>query len=98
MMKKITSLILTFITIFVFATTSLSPIKVRASSATTYTHTFDNTGFLVRTQDAYLPGLVLTNLQLKSPNDLFVDNNNIFLFQILEIKGLLDMIFLITYN
>ncbi len=76
-MKKITSLILTFITIFVFATTSLSPIKVRASSATTYTHTFDNTGFLVRTQDAYLPGLVLTNLQLKSPNDLFVDNNNI---------------------
>lgn len=76
-MKKITSFILTFITILVFTSVSFSPIKVKASSATTYTHTFDNTGFLVRTQDAYLPGLVLTGLGLRSPNDLFVDDNNI---------------------
>ncbi len=47
-----------------------------ASQATSYTYTFDQRGFWTRTQDAYLPDKTITDLGLSSPEDLYVDQDN----------------------
>ncbi|MDF2484383.1 MAG: integral rane protein, partial [Herbinix sp.] len=47
-----------------------------ASQATSYTYTFDQKGFWTRTQDAYLPDKTITNLGLASPDDLYIDKEN----------------------
>lgn len=47
-----------------------------ASQTTSYTYTLDNKGYLVRTQDAYLPDKTITDLGLANPDDLFVDDDN----------------------
>ncbi|MDE7212611.1 MAG: hypothetical protein K2O03_14360, partial [Lachnospiraceae bacterium] len=47
-----------------------------ASQATSYTYTLDDNDDFVRTQDAYLPERTITDLGLKTPQDLFVDKAN----------------------
>lgn len=47
---------------------------VHASSATTYTTTFNRKGLFVVTQDAYLPDRTILNLGLDKPNDLHIGN------------------------
>jgi sugar lactone lactonase YvrE len=49
---------------------------VDASSATTYTRTFDRKGNFVITQDAYLPDQTILDLQLDSPSDIFIDSED----------------------
>lgn len=51
-------------------------LTVRADQATSYTYTLDDKNYFVRTQDAYLPDKTLTELGLSSPEDLFIDENN----------------------
>lgn len=53
------------------------PLQVSASQATSYTYGADENGYWVRTQDAYLPDKTVTELGLSSPEDLFIDENNI---------------------
>ena len=53
------------------------PLNVRADEATSYTYMLDEDGYFVRTQDAYLPDRTITELGLKNPDDLFIDENNI---------------------
>lgn len=45
------------------------------ASATTYTYALDDEQRFVRTQDAYLPGLTITNLALDKPTDLSIDDD-----------------------
>ena len=53
---------------------------VLASPATSYTWTLNERRDFTRTQDAYLPKLTLTGLELKGPSDLFVDaDNNLYI-------------------
>ena len=47
-----------------------------ASPATSYTWTFNSKGKWTKTQDAYLPELTLLELELREPEDLFIDHNN----------------------
>lgn len=47
-----------------------------ASQATSYTYTLDDNEEFVRTQDAYLPERTITDLGLKTPQDLFIDKEN----------------------
>ena len=49
----------------------LLPLGAGAVQATSYTYTLDDTGSLVRTQDAYLPEKTITGLGLNKPEDLF---------------------------
>ena len=51
--------------------------ELEASSATTYTRTFDRKGNFVITQDAYLPDQTILDLGLDGPSDLFFDSNDI---------------------
>ena len=53
------------------------PLNARADEATSYTYMLDEDGYFVRTQDAYLPDRTITELGLKNPDDLFIDENNI---------------------
>lgn len=53
------------------------PLNARADEATSYTYMLDEDGYFVRTQDAYLPDRTITGLGLKTPDDLFIDENNI---------------------
>lgn len=53
------------------------PISASANQATSYTYTADENGYWVRTQDAYLPDKTVTELGLSSPEDLFIDEDNI---------------------
>lgn len=57
--------------VFFFPTHSAS-----ASQATSYTYTLDDKNYWTRTQDAYLPDKTITNLGLMSPDDLYIDENN----------------------
>lgn len=47
-----------------------------AVAATSYTMTLDRKHNMVRTQDAYLPERTVMKLQLKDPQDIFVDNED----------------------
>ena len=51
--------------------------ELDASSATTYTRTFDRKGNFVITQDAYLPDQTILDLRLDGPSDIFIDENDI---------------------
>lgn len=57
--------------------TVLTVLPVGASQATSYTYTLDDDNNFVRTQDAYLPDRTITNLGLKTPSDMIIDENNI---------------------
>ena len=48
-----------------------------AEQATSYTYAEDSKGNWVRTQDAYLPNLTLSNLELSKPEEMFIDNNDV---------------------
>lgn len=52
------------------------PVRASANQATSYTYAADENGYWVRTQDAYLPDKTITQLGLSSPEDLFIDENN----------------------
>lgn len=52
------------------------PMQVSASQATSYTYASDEDMNWERTQDAYLPDKTVTELGLSSPEDLFIDENN----------------------
>lgn len=52
------------------------PMQVSASQATSYTYASDEDMNWERTQDAYLPDKTITELGLSSPEDLFIDENN----------------------
>lgn len=52
------------------------PMRASANQATSYTYAADENGYWVRTQDAYLPDKTVTDLGLSSPEDLFIDENN----------------------
>lgn len=61
---------------FVLVISSISSSKVSASQATSYTYTINEKGYYTRTQDAYLPDRTITNLGLASPDDLYIDGEN----------------------
>jgi len=72
MMKKIL-LLLTIL----FA---LSPIAVQAGNATAFTYTIAPDGSFARSQDAYLPGVMLgRNLGLHNPSDIFIHDMVMFI-------------------
>ncbi len=50
--------------------------RAMASQATSYTYSADKNGYWIRTQDAYLPERTVTDLGLKSPEDLYIDKEN----------------------
>lgn len=52
------------------------PMRASANQATSYTYAADENGYWVRTQDAYLPDKTITELGLSSPEDLFIDEDN----------------------
>lgn len=52
------------------------PMQASASQATSYTYASDEDMNWERTQDAYLPDKTVTELGLSSPEDLFIDENN----------------------
>ncbi len=52
-------------------------ISTYAEQATSYTYAEDSKGNWIRTQDAYLPNLTLTGLELNKPEELFIDNNDV---------------------
>ncbi len=54
----------------------LPAVPAAASQATSYTYTLDDNDEFVRTQDAYLPERTITGLGLKTPQDLFIDADN----------------------
>lgn len=61
---------------FVLVASGISSLKVSASQATSYTYTINDKGYYSRTQDAYLPDKTITSLGLASPDDLYIDTNN----------------------
>lgn len=71
-MKKFTamSLLAIFVVSMIVSTVSY------ASPATSYTWTFNSKGKWTKTQDAYLPEHTLLELDLKEPEDLFIDDEN----------------------
>lgn len=77
MMKKRSVKAVLFLLLAALCFPSLAPeAKAQASQATSYTYTFDDNYDFVRTQDAYLPERTITDLGLKTPQDLFVDQEN----------------------
>ena len=52
------------------------PMQVSASQATSYTYAADEDSNWERTQDAYLPDKTITELGLSSPEDLYIDEDN----------------------
>lgn len=54
----------------------LQPMCAEANQATSYTYSADENGYWVRTQDAYLPDKTVTELGLSTPEDLFIDDDN----------------------
>jgi hypothetical protein len=73
MTKKPLILALLILLIVGFAAINSPPVE--ASSSTTYTYALDDEQRFVRTQDAYLPGLTVTGLDLEQPSDLAMDND-----------------------
>lgn len=52
------------------------PATAYAEEATSYTYMWDEEDGWFRTQDAYLPERTVTELGLKNPGDLYIDENN----------------------
>lgn len=52
------------------------PMTASANQATSYTYAADEDKNWERTQDAYLPDKTVTELGLSSPEDLFIDEDN----------------------
>lgn len=69
-MKKARSFLILLLVLFSFT------LSVSASSATSPTRTLDFKYNLVWTQDAYLPQLTVTNLGLKNPQDMAMDDQD----------------------
>lgn len=70
-MKKIYSILLLIVAL------SIVPLfTTDASSATTYTYSINSKGYLVPTQDAYLPDRTILNIGLDEPQDVFIDEND----------------------
>jgi streptogramin lyase len=67
--------LLTAIVLFLFSIVSVTT-HVGATSATTYTTTFDRKRNWVITQDAYLPDQTIMNLGLDGPSDMFISSND----------------------
>lgn len=61
---------------FVALIFSVTPMGVFASSSTTYTYALDDQHHYVQTQDAYLPGQTITNLYMKNPTDIAIDEQD----------------------
>lgn len=47
-----------------------------AQGTTSFTYTTDENGNFIKTQDAYIPHNTITNLDLKNPEDIFIDKDN----------------------
>lgn len=62
--------------IIAIVVSNLASLSVSATQATSYTYTLDEKGNYTRTQDAYLPDRTITELGLKAPDDLYIDENN----------------------
>ncbi|HHT97007.1 MAG TPA: DUF1282 family protein [Clostridiales bacterium] len=73
-MKKNVKALVAFIALLTLMMPTLS---LSASQATSYTYVLNEKGYLNRTQDAYLPDKTISDLELMSPEDLFVDKDNI---------------------
>lgn len=73
-MKKLIKAGMLFLTAFVVS--SIPTLSAKASQATSYTYTFDDKDFWIRTQDAYLPDKTVTELALASPEDIYIDKDN----------------------
>ena len=73
-MNKTIKAVLALLVILII--TGLPAHSASASQATSYTYTFDKKGNYTRTQDAYLPDRTITDLGLKSPEDLYIDQDN----------------------
>ena len=71
-MKRIRVITLLSVLLMTIILTNISA----ASPATSYTWTFNSKEKWTKTQDAYLPELTLLELELKEPEDLFIDRNN----------------------
>ena len=72
--------LIVFLSMLILAISVLSFKEVDASSTTTYTYAIDRKGFFVVTQDAYLPHRTILDLDLDSPEDVFIDeNDNLFI-------------------
>lgn len=52
------------------------PATAYAEEATSYTYMWDEEDGWFRTQDAYLPDRTVTELKLKDPSDLYIDEND----------------------
>lgn len=70
--NSLKTLLLTIVAVAMMAV----PMTASAEMATSYTYAEDDSGYWVRTQDAYLPDRTITELGLKSPEDLYIDENN----------------------
>ena len=71
-MKKLTSILIAIsILIIPIGTTG-----VFAKPATSYTWTFNSKGRWTKTQDAYLPENTFVNLDLKEPEELYIDKDD----------------------
>ncbi len=69
-----------FLSLLIIAINTLAFTEVDASSTTTYTYAIDRKGFFVVTQDAYLPHRTILDLDLDSPEDVFIDEfDNLFI-------------------
>ena len=63
--------------LFLAAVLLCLPCLALAGQATTYTYTIDDKGYWIRTQDAYLPAVTLTELGLDAASDLYIDADDI---------------------
>ena len=64
------------LTLAVLLVFSMLPTAARAEEATSYTYMWDEEDGWFRTQDAYLPERTVTELGLKDPSDLYIDEQN----------------------
>ena len=55
----------------------VAALGINAGATTTYTYNYDEKGQAARTQDAYLPDKTITNLELSSPDNIFIDGENL---------------------
>lgn len=60
----------------VLSIVTMLPAKAYAEEATSYTYMWDEEDGWFRTQDAYLPDRTVTELGLKDPSDLYIDEQN----------------------
>ena len=65
-----------FLPVLALLAAQAAPMVASANQATSYTYAADEDKFWERTQDAYLPDKTITDLELSSPEDLFIDEEN----------------------